>query len=82
MAYKDPKKLKAYSKAYYETHKNDKLKIYREVHKENIKARNKTYREEHKEELKAYLKVYRETHKEQRKAYYETHRDAIRTNRT
>ena len=75
-------KLKAESKKWRETHKEQEAsrkKEYYKTHKEQEAAKKKEYREAHKEEEAARLKKYREAHKEQeaarRKKYREDHRE-------
>ena len=46
---------KAYMKAYYQAHKEEK-KAYYQAHKEDYKAYMKAYMKEHREENKAYIK--------------------------
>ena len=60
--------LKAYMKAYYQTHKED-YKAYQKAHKEELKAYNKAYYEAHKEEHLERCKSYQKAHKEEFKAY-------------
>ena len=66
MAYKDPKKAKA----------------WRQGHQEQIKASAKVYRQDHREITRAYRRNYRQAHKEQEaarsRAYNQRHREEER----
>ena len=52
------------------------MKVWRESHKEQIKANKKAYYESHKEQYKAYIKAWCESHKEQCKAYMKAYMKA------
>jgi hypothetical protein len=72
MPYKDPEKLKAYNKAYYEANREKRKawdKAYYEANREKLNAGDKAYREANREKIKAYSKAYREANREKRKAW-------------
>lgn len=66
-----------------EEERKEKVKSYREAHKEEMRLYKKKYREEHKEEIRAALKEYHEAHKQEHniksRKYYETNRKEILT---
>jgi hypothetical protein len=63
--------------------RREKRRVYRNSHRDEIRAYNKAYRDSHKEEIKAYKRAYRSIHGEERKtyhrekakAYYEAYRE-------
>ena len=66
-------------KSYREAHKEEMRlykKKYREEHKEEIKKYKKQYYQEHNEEIKIKFKEYRDTHKEQNKILQKAYREA------
>jgi hypothetical protein len=72
MAYKDPEKLKAYNKAYYEANREEvraKHKAYKEANREELNAANKAYREVNREKLNACTKAWKEANREKVNAY-------------
>ena len=61
MPCKDPEKLKAYNKAYYEANREKRKawdKAYYEANREKLNAGDKAYREANREKRKAWDKVY------------------------
>ena len=72
--------MKAWGKAYYESHADEMLvqnKAYHESHKAEISVKKKVYYELHAAEKSAYQKAYHESHKAeilaQKKTYNELH---------
>ena len=59
----------------------NRINVYRQKHKEEIRAYQKKYYQEHKEEIRACQKKYRQEHKEKIKAhkkiYYQEHKEEI-----
>lgn len=74
----------AYSKQYYQTHKEEnaaRCKLYCQTHKDQLVAYWKEYREANKEKRTAYSKEYRQTHRDEIsetvKVYRQVHREEI-----
>lgn len=81
-------KLRAYYKAYRESHRKEQ-KAYRDAHKEEArnyregyKEQKRAYNESHKDELAAYRREYYDSHKEKtkmlRQAYYQADKERDR----
>ena len=69
--------IKAYSKAYYQAHKEEK-KVYYQAHKEEKKAQKKAYRQAHKEQVKAWREANKEHYKAYQKAYFQAHKEQVK----
>ena len=72
---------KAYSKAYYQTHKEKmqaKHKTWYEANRESEKAKHKAWREANKDKMKAWHEANRESEKVKCKAWYEANKDKVK----
>ena len=71
---------RGYSPERYQKNK-DKIKEYRQNHKNEIKLKKAEYYQSHKDEVKLQSLEYYQTHKDERKEYYHNHKDEIKLQR-
>lgn len=61
MSYKDPNKVKEYSKAYYQANKEQekaRAKAWKESNREHYKEYHRAYKQAHIEQCNAYMRAY------------------------
>lgn len=83
----EQERQRTYSQRYYSKNKakeNERVRIYRENHKEEIKAQNKEYRAKNREKIREYQKAYRNNPRNKAKAreYQKAYREKKRKERT
>lgn len=76
----EQERQRTYYQRYYAKNKakeNERVRAYRETHKEEIKARTKEYRERNKDKIREYQKAYRNNPRNRAKAkkYQEAYRE-------
>jgi len=74
MPYKDLEARRANSRAYYTTHKEERL-AYVKAHREELNAYSQVWQKEHRESRIASCRAYEVGHREEKRAYAEAHRE-------